>query len=54
MLFRSKGETITFVIPSYRAFGVTGDGNKIAVNQPIQSTVTLIDIKSKQINNEIN
>ncbi|GFD83611.1 peptidyl-prolyl cis-trans isomerase [Tenacibaculum sp. KUL118] len=42
-----KGETITFVIPSYRAFGVTGDGNKIAVNQPIQSTVTLIDIKSK-------
>ncbi|MFT7901028.1 gliding motility-associated peptidyl-prolyl isomerase GldI [Tenacibaculum ascidiaceicola] len=43
-----KGETITFVIPSYRAFGVTGDGNKIAVNQPIQSTVTLIDIKSKK------
>ncbi|CAM1349717.1 gliding motility-associated peptidyl-prolyl isomerase GldI [Tenacibaculum crassostreae] len=42
-----KGETITFVIPSYRAFGVTGDGNKVAVNQPIQSTVTLIDIKSK-------
>lgn len=42
-----KGETITFVIPSYRAFGVTGDGNKIAVNQPIQSTVTLIDIKTK-------
>ncbi|MDE0534953.1 FKBP-type peptidyl-prolyl cis-trans isomerase [Tenacibaculum sp. L6] len=48
-----KGETITFVIPSYRAFGVTGDGNKIAVNQPIQSTVTLIDIKSKK-DNEIN
>ncbi|WGH76571.1 gliding motility-associated peptidyl-prolyl isomerase GldI [Tenacibaculum tangerinum] len=43
-----KGETITFVIPSYRAFGVTGDGNKIAVNQPIQSTVTLIDIKSEK------
>ncbi|TDQ23791.1 gliding motility-associated peptidyl-prolyl isomerase GldI [Tenacibaculum caenipelagi] len=42
------GETITFVIPSYRAFGVTGDGNKIAVNQPIQSTLTLIDIKSKK------
>ncbi len=40
-----KGETITFVIPSYRAFGVIGDGKKIAVNQPIQSTVTLIDIK---------
>ena len=41
-----KGEMITFVIPSYRAFGVVGDGNKIAVNQPIKSTVTLIDIKS--------
>ncbi len=41
-----KGETITFVIPSYRAFGVVGDGNRITVNQPIKSTVTLIDIKS--------
>ncbi|CAM1333766.1 gliding motility-associated peptidyl-prolyl isomerase GldI [Tenacibaculum aestuariivivum] len=40
-----KGEIITFVIPSYRAFGVTGDGNKITVNQPIKSTVTLIEIK---------
>lgn len=40
-----KGEIITFVIPSYRAFGVIGDGEKIMVNQPIQSTVTLIEIK---------
>ncbi|CAL2077610.1 gliding motility-associated peptidyl-prolyl isomerase GldI [Tenacibaculum dicentrarchi] len=40
-----KGEIITFVIPSYRAFGVIGDGKKIMVNQPIQSTVTLIEIK---------
>lgn len=40
-----KGETIIFVIPSYRAFGVVGDGNKIVVNQPIKSTVTLIEIK---------
>ncbi|CAM1366105.1 gliding motility-associated peptidyl-prolyl isomerase GldI [Tenacibaculum xiamenense] len=47
-----KGETITFVIPSYRAFGVSGDGNKIGINQPIKSTVTLIDIK--QINNNEN
>lgn len=39
------GETITFVIPSYRAFGVSGDGNKIGINQSIISTVTLIDIK---------
>ncbi|OSY87641.1 hypothetical protein WH52_09360 [Tenacibaculum holothuriorum] len=45
-----KGETITFVIPSYRAYGVVGDGNKIKGNQPIKSTITLIDIKSKTIN----
>jgi FKBP-type peptidyl-prolyl cis-trans isomerase FkpA len=39
------GETITFVIPSYSAFGITGDGNKIGVNKSIKSTVTLINIK---------
>jgi len=39
------GETITFVIPSYRAFGVSGDGNKIGINQSIQSTVSLINIE---------
>lgn len=41
------GETITFVIPSYRAFGLIGDQNKIGVNQTIKSTVTLISIKQK-------
>ena len=39
------GETITFVIPSYHAFGISGDGNKIEINQTIKSTVTLINIK---------
>jgi len=39
------GETITFVIPSYSAFGITGDGHKIGINQSIKSTVTLINIK---------
>ena len=39
------GETITFVIPSYSAFGITGDGNKIGLNKSIKSTVTLINIK---------
>ena len=39
------GETITFVIPSYSAFGIAGDNNKIGVNQSIKSTVTLINIK---------
>jgi gliding motility-associated peptidyl-prolyl isomerase len=39
-----EGETITFVIPSYSAFGITGDGNKIGINTSIKSTVTLIKI----------
>jgi gliding motility-associated peptidyl-prolyl isomerase len=39
------GETITFVIPSYSAFGITGDNNKIGINQSIKITVTLINIK---------
>jgi gliding motility-associated peptidyl-prolyl isomerase len=39
------GETLTFVIPSYSAFGITGDGSKIGLNQSIKSTVTLINIK---------
>ena len=39
------GETITFVIPSYNAFGISGDGNRIGINQSIKSTVTLINIK---------
>lgn len=39
------GETITFVIPSYNAFGIAGDGNKVGMNQTIKSKVTLINIK---------
>ncbi|QTE23677.1 gliding motility-associated peptidyl-prolyl isomerase GldI [Polaribacter cellanae] len=39
------GETITFVLPSYNAFGISGDGNKIGINKSIKSTVTLLDIK---------
>lgn len=39
------GETITFVLPSYTAFGITGDGNKIGINTSIKSTVTLLNIK---------
>jgi FKBP-type peptidyl-prolyl cis-trans isomerase FkpA len=40
------GETITFVIPSYNAFGILGDGKKIGVHQSIKSTVTLININN--------
>lgn len=42
-----EGEKVTFVIPSYRAFGVTGDGNKIGINQTIKSTLTLQKIKEE-------
>ncbi|WOC40341.1 gliding motility-associated peptidyl-prolyl isomerase GldI [Polaribacter sp. HL-MS24] len=38
------GETVIFVIPSYHAFGISGDGNKIGMNQTIKSTVTLLKI----------
>ncbi|MHB0755295.1 gliding motility-associated peptidyl-prolyl isomerase GldI [Polaribacter sp.] len=38
------GETITFVLPSYSAYGIAGDNNKIGLNQSIKSTVTLINI----------
>lgn len=46
-----EGEEAIFIIPSYIAYGVTGDGTKIKMNQTIKSTVKLIQIKQ---NNEIN
>lgn len=39
-----EGEKMIFIIPSYRAYGVTGDGDKIKMNQPIKSTIKLIKI----------
>ena len=39
------GETVKFVIPPYRAFGVVGDQHKIGINQSIISIVTLLNIK---------
>ena len=39
------GETVIFVIPSYNAFGISGDGNKIGINKTIKSKVTLLKIK---------
>lgn len=41
------GETVTFIIPSHRAFGLVGDGDKIAGNSTLKSKVTLINIKQK-------
>ena len=40
------GETITFVIPSYNAFGISGDGNRVGINKSIKSTVKLIQINN--------
>jgi gliding motility-associated peptidyl-prolyl isomerase len=40
-----SGETMKFVIPSYNAFGVVGDNNKIGINESIISIVTLINIR---------
>ena len=41
------GETVTFIIPSHRAFGVVGDGHKIAMNTTLKSKVTLLNINQK-------
>ncbi len=38
-------EEVVFIIPSYRAYGVTGDGNKIGINKTLKSNVKLIEIK---------
>lgn len=43
-----KGETVTFLFPSFLAYGYHGDERKIGVNMPLISTVTLLDIIEKQ------
>jgi gliding motility-associated peptidyl-prolyl isomerase len=35
------GETVTFLFPSFKAYGYYGIENKLGTNVPIQSTVTL-------------
>lgn len=39
------GERVTFLLPSYKAFGYYGIENKLGTNVPIQSTVTLKSIE---------
>lgn len=39
-----EGETITFLFPSYKAYGYYGIQNKLGANVPIQCTVTLKNI----------
>ena len=38
------GETVTFLFPSYQAYGYYGDDHKIGTNIPLQSKVTLHNI----------
>jgi gliding motility-associated peptidyl-prolyl isomerase len=38
------GETVTFLFPSYKAYGYYGIENKLGSNVPVQSTVTLTSI----------
>jgi gliding motility-associated peptidyl-prolyl isomerase len=40
------GETITFLFPSFKAYGYYGIENKLGVNVPVQSTVTLKTIQT--------
>ena len=40
-----EGESIKFIIPSFNAYGVFGDDDKIGINTSLISRVTLINIK---------
>ncbi|HZH69239.1 MAG TPA: gliding motility-associated peptidyl-prolyl isomerase GldI [Flavobacteriaceae bacterium] len=44
-----EGETITFIFPSYKAYGYYGDMERIGANMPIVSTVTLHNIENNLI-----
>jgi len=44
--FMKAGETVTFLFPSYMAYGYYGIENKLGTNTPIQSTVTLKSIQT--------
>ncbi|UNY97548.1 gliding motility-associated peptidyl-prolyl isomerase GldI [Zhouia spongiae] len=50
-----KGEEITFLFPSVMGYGYHGDDHKIGTNQPLISTIKLIDIieiAKDSLNNE--
>ena len=40
-----EGETVTFLFPSYKAFGYYGIEEKLGTNVPVQSTITLHSIE---------
>lgn len=43
-----EGETATFLFPSSLAYGYHGDGDKIGINIPIKSTISLLKIQKNQ------
>jgi len=45
-----EGETITFLLPSHKAYGYYGLDNKITSNTPVSTTVTLLEIKDQTKN----
>lgn len=49
-----KGETVTFLFPSHKAFGYYGDKKRIGTNVPIMARVTLYDIKKQTKENVTN
>lgn len=42
-----EGETATFLFPSSLAYGYHGDENKIGINVPLKSTITLFKIEKQ-------
>lgn len=40
-----EGETVTFLLPSYKAYGYYGIEEKLGTNIPVQSTITLRSIE---------
>ncbi|MDC8003472.1 gliding motility-associated peptidyl-prolyl isomerase GldI [Aureisphaera galaxeae] len=42
------GETVTFLFPSYKAYGYYGIENKLGTNVPVRSTVTLKTITTQE------
>jgi len=47
-----ENETATFLYPSSLAFGYQGDNDRIGVNIPVRSTITVFKIEEPQDNIE--
>lgn len=43
-----EGENAVFLFPSFKAYGLVGDGKKIGVNEPIKVIVELIKIQKEE------